>query len=193
MYVLISECRGIVKFGYSRNLNSRIRALIAQENKVFYLLYESHKIKREKATEIERKLTEEFNDYLIKGNEWLKINPIKVIEFIISEIGLNKGKELVKEVRAKFDWWLSPSSNYRQSRKVEPYGIRMDKQGICYIKFINNLQFIVIAFCNLGDAEKFYQSNRYNIEASPKIIELLHGVTYSEWSAKNFRLITSWL
>lgn len=181
MYVLRSVCETVTKFGVSMTYNKRINGIIKLEGLDFKLLYLSHGLDRYEGEKVERLLTEHYKDDIIKGKEWVTTSPIKIINFIINELGIKQKEYLNIEVNNKYPMWIAKSNDYFKAEIVRENSVRENQRGECFVRFVNNMQFVTLGFCNSGDADKLARQNPHLVNSAEYTTKLLHNKTYKEW------------
>lgn len=182
VYVLRSDCETITKFGCSSAVQSRVESISVSERKKYHLVYYSDRMEEQEAYELERKINHRFKEDVIKGKEWLSTHPLEVIKFIISEMGVpKKVREIPMDTLAEYPVWLCDSKAYASAYHEQDNLVRIGAGHIAYVRFLYNCQFVVLGFCNIGDANKFARENKHNVKVTPIITKLLYDTNYYEW------------
>lgn len=173
LYVCISECREIVKVGSTSNLKDRVSGLCTQEKKNFSLIFYSVFMDKNTALTVERAVTSKFKNYLIKGKEWYKINPLEIILYLTKELSIRNG---TVKPEPKYECWESNLGAYKTTPKLEGTNIRfMVKEGLSYVRVLSDGYFKHYCFSNTGDARRFYTRYSYASDAAENLIENIYG------------------
>lgn len=175
VYVCLSECRQIAKVGISQDVRSRVISLKQSEGQSFSLLFCSKKLTKIEAIEIEKQVFLKFKDFIVKGNEWYSAKPIIIIEFLITCLKLEPLE--VVPTDSEFPSWIEGAYEYNKYKPSSdcPH-IRENKtRGLYSIAYLNGDKVHYIGFCNLGDAKKFYSSNKMSICIIDNLLELLYN------------------
>jgi len=176
VYVCQSECKGVVKVGISYNVGSRITGLKAEEKQNYKVLFCSKSIPNDKALEIEKQVTNQFKDDILKGKEWYCTKPLIIIEFLINDLGLEPFE--IGEVITEFESWeenITDHRSYKESLE-NPHIKEKKAKGLYSISYIDKDEFKYMGFCNYGDAKNFYTANKEFVLMTDNIIEDLYGI-----------------
>lgn len=190
IYVLRSEDESCTKIGRGYDPSARCETIAIAENKKYYLVYESHSMTNVEATKIECEIINKYQDYRIKGREWLDIHPLEVIRFIRSLVQTpnNQNETILTEVRARFDNWLDSNTSFKIANEFEE-GVRISSANyITYVKLLYNSRFITVGFSNIGDAKRFARSNKHRIKTIDVITKLLYNLDLKEWHSNQLEL-----
>lgn len=185
IYVCLSECKSIVKVGISYNVATRVGSLKTDEGKSFSLVFHSKSVPLERALEIEKEVNIKFKHNVVKGNEWYNAKPHEIVAFLINELMLEPFE--ITDIITEYPSWEENSAEYKNCLLFKEVAQIKEKpsKGIFYIRYVSKSEFKYIAFCNFGDAKKFYSANKVFILMADTIMENLYGATLNSIRSLN--------